>query len=61
MIETATPTTCPFMETTGPPELPGFIPPLTCTRCKTPALLRLRLETDDVLTVIALPSDVPNG
>ena len=60
-IETATPTTRPLTSTTGPPELPGFIPPLTWTRCKAPALSRRRLETDEVLTVIALPSVEPNG
>src|SRR5208282_4469085 len=58
---TATPTTLPWASTTGPPEFPGFMPPLTWTRSRIPCAFLRRLETADVLTVMFLPSDSPKG
>src|SRR5258707_878005 len=54
-METATPTTLPNESTTGPPEFPGCMPPLTCTLVKAPLSSFRKLETEDVLTVISFP------
>src|SRR6266851_1751083 len=47
ILATETPTTSPLALTTGPPELPGSMPPLICTRSSVPNLSFFKLETED--------------
>ncbi len=56
MPATETPTTTPRASVTGPPELPGCMPPLTCTWLSKPEASRRSEDTDDSLTVMFLPS-----
>ncbi len=56
MMATDTPMTTPRASVTGPPELPGLMPPLTCTWFNVPESSRRSDDTDDSLTVMFLPS-----
>jgi hypothetical protein len=61
MPATATPSTSPLALTTGPPELPGLMPPLTWMRSSRPSGSLRMLLTVVLLIVMSLPISVLNG
>ena len=61
MPDTATPRTLPAASRTGPPELPGFMPPLTWMLSSVFIGVLRKLEIDDSLIVMFRPSCEPNG